>query len=367
MLTNGLGKLLDAEIPSAKRFADLFSGSGAVASFVATRHQVPVLATDLQTYSRVLSAAVIERTEVVPSGKLLNQWFADAEKLFNSMPRPPKSGRLTRDVVEEARSWCEKQDELLVTPAYGGHYFSPTQALWIDALRSSLPSDEAWRAVALAALIEAASYCSASPGHTAQPFQPTRTAKPFLIEAWARELKPKIESTVISISTQHAKCRGAALVGRAEEIAEALGPKDLAFIDPPYSGVHYSRFYHVLETIATGHRESAIGVGRYPANSSRPKSDFSMKTTASDALEALFSVLSDRRVNAIVTFPDHECSNGLSGDSVCNLAREYFTVRRHVVTSKLSTLGGRSGDGGSGKERAARLDAHELILQLSAS
>ena len=50
----------------------------------------------------------------------------------------------------------------------------PSEADAIDAFRASLPRSEPSRTIALAALIRAASKCAAAPGHTAQPFQPTR-------------------------------------------------------------------------------------------------------------------------------------------------------------------------------------------------
>jgi adenine-specific DNA methylase len=139
---------------------------------------------------------------------------------------------------------------------------------------------------------------------------------------------------------------------------------DLAFVDPPYSGVHYSRFYHVLEAIAVGKCENVTGAGRYPAPEFRPKSDFSLRTKSVAALSSLFQKISERQAHAIVTFPDHECSNGLSGDSVVEIARRYFHIHVKSVASSMSSLGGNSGESGAGKERAARRQARELILRL---
>jgi hypothetical protein len=139
---------------------------------------------------------------------------------------------------------------------------------------------------------------------------------------------------------------------------------DLVFIDPPYSGVQYSRFYHVLETVATGYNGPFTGVGRYPRESVRPKSDFSLVSKAKGALEGLFSAISSRGAAAIVTFPEHECSNGLSGKTVTGIARKYFRVSRTAVSSRFSSLGGTSGESSAGSERAARVSANELILHL---
>ena len=67
------------------------------------------------------------------------------------------------------------------------------------------------------------------------------------------------------------------------------------FIDPPYSSVQYSRFYHVLETMAKGEKELVVdGVGRYPPLADRPQSHFSNTGQARNALESLIEKLSEK-------------------------------------------------------------------------
>lgn len=365
MLGNGLGELLGTEVPSAKRFVDLFAGSAAVAIHVASRYDVPVLAFDLQSYSSVLAGAVIERRDIVPPKSLFNDWHQRAKEFVNGL-RIPEVPRISKKAVTECRKWCADQEPLPITVAYGGHYFSPQQAVWIDAFRATLPKSDPARIVALAALIQAASQCAAAPGHTAQPFQPTPTAKNFLLDAWNRDLVSKTRAVFELVAKQKAHQVGSAQVSDAEKAARSLEEGDLAFIDPPYSGVHYSRFYHVLETISQGGCGEVTGIGRYPDSTLRPKSKFSLISESQNALDSLLGTLSSRGAKAILTFPDHECSNGLSGDSVREIASKYFSVREKLVNSKFSTMGGTS-DTGRKQEagRSARQSAKELILVLN--
>lgn len=364
MLGNGLGELLGAEVSSAKRFADLFAGSAAVAIHVACRYDVPVLAFDLQSYSSVLAGAVIKRKAIVPPETLFGDWLKRAKNFINGL-KVPEVTRISKKSVKESRKWCAEQEPLAITVAYGGHYFSPAQAVWIDAFRASLPPSEPARTVALAALIQAASQCAAAPGHTAQPFQPTPTAKEFLLDAWNRNIVDKTRAVFESLAKQKANQIGSAKVSDAEKAARILREGDLAFIDPPYSGVHYSRFYHVLETISQGSCGEVTGIGRYPAAKLRPKSKFSLISESDDALDDLLKTVASRGAKAILTFPDHECSNGLSGDSVREIASKHFAVREKQVDSKFSTLGGTS-DKERKQEagRSARQHAKELMLVL---
>jgi len=356
MLQNGLGDLIAKEMRDAKRFVDLFSGSAAVASHVAARYRLPVKAYDLQTFGAVLANAVVARECKVGAEKLWANWYERARKLREEL-RPPSSLRLTRKRVEACRLWCSKR-EWPITKSYGGYYFSPLQAVWLDALRRTLPKLEPEHTVALAALIRAASECAASPGHTAQPFQPTRKAKPFLEDAWNKDVVRYCREALSALSKQYAKVRGRAAVRDANEAAKSIRKGDLVFVDPPYSGVHYSRFYHVLETLARGQCSDVLGAGRYPSPEERPRSRYSVKSESVKALDDLFAAIHERGGKAIVTFPQRKCSNGLSGRKVAQLASEHFAVERHWVASKFSTLGGNN------DHRDARHSARELILVL---
>lgn len=365
MLTNGLGELLNSEVVKADRFIDLFAGSGAVSIHVAQRFSIPVVSVDLQQYSSILTRAVVNRKSSVNHAKVWTAWYRRAKAIANKFD-PPDPFKLTKQTVKDARAWCSEQENTLVVGAYGGHYFSPKQAVWLDALRSTLPKRDPERTVALAALIQAASQCAAAPGHTAQPFQPTKTAKRFLDDAWNRDVIQRTKDSLISTSHLFAKQIGASFVGDAIKLAAGLEKGDLVFIDPPYSAVQYSRFYHVLETIAQGHCGEVTGIGRYPGTHLRPRSRFSLKTESREALDELLKEISSRGARAILTFPDHRCSNGLSGDSVRQIASKYFRLYEQSVASKFSTLGGTGIDTDDPvASRAARHHANELILLLA--
>jgi len=357
MLRNGLGDLIAREVKDTARFVDLFAGSGAVSTHVATKYDVPVAAYDLQTFSIVLSRAVLGRESEIEAKPLWTDWYGRAKELRKPL-RPPSASVLTKKTINLHRDWSANQ-RWTVTKSYGGYYFSALQAIWLDALLQALPGLEPARSIALAALISAASQCAAAPGHTAQPFQPTRSAKPFLVEAWRHNVVRHCKKELSSISKQHARIIGHAEIADANDVAKLLTDGDLAFIDPPYSGVHYSRFYHVLETLARGACGEVSGTGRYPPPEERPRSKYSLKSGSSAALEDLLRAISSRGAKAILTFPQRRCSNGLSGKIVVDLANAYFAIEQHWVASKFSTLGGNN------DHRNPRRSTRELILVLS--
>ena len=366
LLSNGLGHLIENESRHATRIVDLFCGGSNIAWFAATRTRLPVLAIDLQQYAVVLARSVISRTEEIYPKGLADHWLNAAiniressenwqlafriESAYSSMPQR----------VEASRSLCgDSENSGLIWGAYGGHYFSPAQAATIDAMLDALPNEEPARTICLAATISSGSHCAASPGHTAQPFQPTPGASRYIEEAWDRDPLMLARKALNQICSLHANVAGEAFVGEAVSIASTLTSSDLAFVDPPYSGVQYSRFYHVLETIARGKQEINEGRGRYPPLTARPQSAFSRPSESREALVNLLENLSRAGVTVIFTFPSGKSSNGLSGEIVSEISGRLFNIEKsQVVSGRFSTLGGNNSN------RAARSKSEEMVLVL---
>jgi len=364
MLRDGLGDLICNQAQYAPRIVDLFCGAGSVAWYAAQNTTVPVVAVDLQTYAVVMARAVIARNSSLDPDQLKRRWLSKAKRarsksrLFRAATVLQEDNKVIDKLVQESRALCQKEPSKVgpVWGAYGGYYFSPTQALTFDYMLKHLPTDEPERSVCLAAVISAASMCAAAPGHTAQPFRPTRTAEPYIREAWGRDPFVYCRKALKEICPQYAKVSGEVFIADAIEFATSLKPSDLVIVDPPYSGVQYSRFYHVLETIARGHCSPVSGAGRYPPMSERPQSDFSKKSQSKLALQRLLKALSTAGATVIFTFPAGDCSNGLSGQLVIDMARMWFDVEVRHVSGQFSTLGGNN------SRRASRKPSSELLL-----
>ena len=365
MLDNGLGDALTAQATGVSRVVDLFCGSGAVSWFAASKLAKPVMAVDLQKFATTLAASVIERVETVPFKNIEAKWFRPTLCAAKASPEWEEAnaadGLATELRHERARELCSKGehcDSRLVWSNYGGSYFSPLQALTLDAMLGNLPGGRL-RTICLAATIMAASRCAASPGHTAQPFKPTGKAGEYLRRAWNRDPIAYARQATADICARHALRVGSTEIADANLVAERLTDRDLVFLDPPYSAVQYSRFYHVLETIARQECGSVEGVGRYPPYAERPQSLYSVKSASREAIIDLLAKLATRGCTVVLTFPEGKASAGLSGTWIERHARRLFCVRRRTVSTRFSTLGG------NGANREARKDAKELILVLT--
>lgn len=365
MLQNGLGSLILQEAQNADRFVDLFCGSASVSWFAAQNTALPVFATDLQLFSTILANSVVSRVEAIDSQILINEWLLVAAQeraaspLWHLAMELDAGGLDIRTRVNQARTLCDLPSTIgPVWNAYGGHYFSPTQSLTFDYLIAMLPNNDGMRSVGMTAILRSASKCAASPGHTAQPFQPTETAGRFIEISWAMDPIELCRRELEEICPIHANFVGNATIADALEIAEDLHENDLVFVDPPYSDVQYSRFYHVLETIARMEPVEVDGIGRYPNINQRPQSGFSRRGESETALRVLLTGLHNSGCTVIFTFPVGLSSNGLAGNRVIEIATEFFEVDEFPVNGRFSTLGGNN------NRRLSRMESRELILTL---
>ncbi|MDJ0357677.1 DNA adenine methylase [Paenarthrobacter sp. PH39-S1] len=365
LLRGELGTLLLQEAQNSTRFIDLFSGSGSVGHYIAENTALPVVSVDLQHYSSVLAGCITERDAKLSQSDVVTSWTGAVHRsliddpLYEQLQEP--IARLGKATVMRARKKSSRfTEEHFITRDYGGHYFSPQQAYILDLLYSSLPSVADQRKIGLAAILHAASVCAAAPGHTAQPFQPTKKLLPYIKNSWTRDVIAICQKQVETLANRHATKIGKAIVADAISVAESLEPGDLVFCDPPYSAVQYSRFYHVLEGIALGGWPEVSGAGRAPARVLRETSDFSMKSQATEAMTELLETLRTSSCRVIITFPDADASNGLSARDIIHIAQEKWHVYDKYVDSVHSTLGGSSSAGGRGGRRALQ----EVVLLL---
>lgn len=366
LLQGPLGNLVLTEAAEADQFVDLFSGSGAVGNAVAEQLEVPVLSADLQQYSQILSAAIIERTKPLAGSEVIQEWLSSAKTLLQSDEAYARTeatpATLNEEDVMSARVASNAEGASgFITAHYGGHFYSRRQAMALDGLFRTLPDAAPARTLAFATLLRAASVCAAAPGHTAQPFQPTATLLPYIQKAWSRDVFAEVERGVDLMGSRHARVMGRAVVSDAHKLAEQLDDGDVVFLDPPYSSVQYSRFYHVLEGIARGGWAKVTGAGRAPALADRSSSAFSRRGSASKSFGDLLQTLRERECRVIVTFPDAEASNGLSSEAIVKMATESWHVTTTLIDSTHSTLGGSADEGGRGGRR--KLQEAVIVLR----
>lgn len=334
-------RVLDAITSLAREVApqeggavDLFAGSTVVSqAFAASGFRTTSV--DTQAYSRVFAQALLGIDRATDAG-------VDADALLheaaNTLPRDStwatiaqeERALLERDNAPGLRSlearlplaWRQGRvvadADAPLASFYAGSYFGVRQALQLDALGSVIASStsglDSWqRATAQTALMHAASRIVHSAGkHFAQPLKvragnATFHDRRFLSDR-AIDVSTVFRDACATIAAV-APPRDAghhAVTDSAERFVSKNGEAaKLYYLDPPYTAQQYSRFYHILETIATNTLPrlpagSAPTMGLYPGD--RYKSAFSSRRRAATALAMVLGRLASLKATAIVSY-----------------------------------------------------------------
>lgn len=346
--------------PKAERVCDLFSGSGVVARALADRYQVT--AVDVQEFASVLASGLLRGSPVQegtlqvlmrkpgPWTEVFGELISYEEKCLQTAAAgdarplaeltekaslaafatggtqtPAPLAELLQSAVERAASMNAKERQRMALPwYYGGTYFSYSQACELAAIDGHLvdsgaPAGEAM--VAQAALLRTASEIVGTVGKQfAQPMRLTRkdgAPKALLVTRLladrARSVPACFAESVKMLSLAAAPAPNVHRVKCGDFATVLADPKikfDCVYADPPYTIDHYSRFYHVLETIArrdtpalaTGKKGDRQVILRGLYRVDRLQSDFCIPKKAPAAFERLFRGVAKRGVPLVLSY-----------------------------------------------------------------
>lgn len=247
-----LGALATAA--EATTAVDLFTGTTRVAQEF-KRRGIEVIATDLASYSEVLSDCY-----VAGDARAVDQELVRTEiDRLNALPGEP--GYVTRTFCEESR------------------YFQPRNGARIDAIRAAIDRDHPAgqvRAVLLTALLIAADRVDSTTG---------------LQMAYLKQWSPRSTRDLELRLPVLLPGRGHTIRGDAMETVDLLDPVDLMYLDPPYNQHRYFTNYHVWETLVRWDAPEHYGIAckRIDARDGHTRSVFNSKQTMPAAMADLIA------------------------------------------------------------------------------
>jgi adenine-specific DNA methylase len=362
---------------------DLFAGSGTVAYALSQRRRV--IAVDIQEYSATICGALLNPAPMVAGAQ-----FAERVRSSTSFAELTKAARPLleleqralaaaaagdlqpmADILEEgalvrldyghSASWAplrRAQEQAATQLGYlgtsavclrhfGGVFFSYAQALAFDAARLEIGRCAGDPSSLLAPLLTAMSHAVNTVGK--------QFAQPLRLRSKGGQLKKHLRAKVLADRAVDAiglladAIDSYRLLKRPLEGHEVIcadyrtalggmkGGVGVVYADPPYTRDHYSRYYHVLETIARGD-EPEIAVsnlgggaqlsrGLYRAD--RHQSDFCIRSKAPEAFRALFRGVREAGAPLVLSYSDFDAGEDahprvVDIQQVVALAEEYF-------------------------------------------
>lgn len=346
--------------PDGTGVCDLFAGSGCVSYKLSD--MFPVVACDIQHYSKVICDSLLQPSRLTKetTKDFLSQIKADKSTLLDAVfplikleenAIKEKDLELLTDIVEhgslevydieeteskiasvqnlvneklrKAGLMCRKS---LISRYYGGVYFSYRQAVQIDVIMDAIRHypNAVDKNVILAALLSTASDIACTVGkHFAQPIKARDSKGKIKKLVYNKAIKDKtVDVTELFeewldkyISLPKGKYNNTILQCDYMECLKML-PDDVrtVYADPPYTRDHYSRFYHVLETIALDdvpeistvkiHGSTHVSNGIYRKD--RHQSPFCIRSKAPKAFEEMFKAISDSGRNLLLSYSPYD-------------------------------------------------------------
>ena len=165
---------------------------------------------------------------------------------------------------------------------YGNKFFSYNDALRIGAIRDDIDSlndiNEKERAILIASLLYSADKAANTVGHYDAYIKGQDIPDTFKFDL----ISPYETTAEIEIHREDANI-----------LAKSLN-MDIVYIDPPYNSRQYSRFYHVLENLATWRKPKLYG------EALKPKPENMSEYCRNGAINAFADLIHDLRCKYIV-------------------------------------------------------------------
>lgn len=385
-------EILDEVDPSMGAVCDLFAGSGTVSKFLAVSR--PVISADIQEYSKVICEALLLPREtqinVEKFMKLCRESshtkslifvfknLLDYEKqcIYNAsnlkvdgLYEIVDNGSIITYEIEgnneisvilkknitqsikglEKLDWV-KNPQAMLTRYYGGLYFSYYQAVCMDAiLEQAFLLEGREKNVCLAALLSTASEIVNTVGKQfAQPLKVKDSNGKYKLSLCKKMVEDRNLDTFSIfekwlnnyLDIEKSPFKNKIIKMNYVEVLESLKGKNIKAIyaDPPYTRYHYSRYYHVLESICLRDNPKVTttfpngngGISRGIYREDRYQSVFCIKSKAEPAFENLFQKTKELNIPLILSYSPFEPSQAVTPrlqtiDQLVLKAKEYFS------------------------------------------
>ena len=305
-----------------KEVCDLFAGSATLSA--ALRNKTNVISNDVQMYSSIFASVYLENyewskypdiTEISDMAyqrvKKFNDTFLEYKNKFDYNRELTLSEMNIQEEEQrkliEVDKWGQFDEYYLFTKCYSGTYWSYDQCVLIDSYKSVIDKfkdDKVYYNLLLACLIYAMAYNSQSTGHYAQYRIPENNSSKEDILIYRRKnitdfFERKYNELKNFLREENA-FKYQTMAETDVNCLEKLPEHTLVYADPPYCFVHYSRFYHIIETLVKYDYPKVKFKGRYRTD--RYQSKYCKKTNVKEAFEKMFKGIVNSKSDLILSY-----------------------------------------------------------------
>lgn len=323
---------------------DLFAGTGIVSGSL--KEDFNIHANDIQQYSSVLSYTYLLNLKGVGAKVTIDDILEKTSFLVSEFENKYTMLKFDYSSItnfKEFEKIEQAQQELLFydfdigfhlfTKYYSGTYWSFDQCIWIDSIRAVAEQYQGkpeYYAI-LSSLIYAMSYASQSTGHYAQFRDATAENMNDIMMYRKKEIWQNFEKKFQDITqnindgTRDFKVTTLNYI----DCLRVINRESIVYADPPYQSVHYSRFYHALETLIKYDYPKVHYKGRY--RDDRHQSPFCKKTTVKKAFSTLFEAVENKKSHLVLSYSD---TGMINLEEIQKLGKQYLKNYSSYVLEK---------------------------------
>lgn len=347
------------EIYEGEEICDLFAGTSVLSG--ALGHNVAMYSNDIQEYSAVLAKTYLGNYNWNEFEGLIEEVIEIAQRHVDNVHQlyPDLNFHYDSELdLTEFNAIEQQQQDLiyiefedinhhLFIKNYSGTYWSFEQCLWIDGLR--IAAQEYLRTPVyypiLSSLMYAMAYNAQSTGHYAQYRDANNVASMKDIIVYRNKevlpfFKKKLKELMESTGPNSFNHTITSLDYR--ECLDNIPTGTFVYADPPYAFVHYSRFYHALETLVKYDYPEVSYKGRY--RNDRHQSPFCRRAEVVMAFEIMFQKIKVKNAKLVLSYSN---TGMISLEKIVEIASTTFGDSYKVYTKAIDYLHstmGRNGD-----------------------
>ena len=319
---------------------DLFSGSCTLSNELGNKQEI--ITNDIQHYSAVLGAAYLTDWN---DGSLLNidellklsknYYISEFSNIVEDLKYDKEINLKGFNKLEEKNKSLIKREFKnryhLFVKYYSGTWWSAEQCAWIDSIKKAIDNYKETNIynTLMASLMFAMAYTSQGTGHYAQYRDAKNISSMNDIMIYRQKnlidiFKNKAEAALGNLEKKPSKFDHKIYTLDYIDCLKKI-PKSTIYADPPYCFVHYSRFYHAIETLSLydypdiQYKNGNMVKGRYRID--RHQSPFSIRTKVKKAFSDLFEVTNQSQSNLVLSYSN---SGMIELDSIMKMIKDGF-------------------------------------------
>lgn len=349
-------------------FCDLFAGTSVVGCSLRDQYNLQI--NDIQSYSSIFAHTYLSNikkrvkkdkiNEIENKVQFLVSEFASKYPELNYTYSSNLNFLQVEKLEKDQQALINRDFDIgfhLFTKYYSGTYWSFNQCIWIDSIRAVAEEYKGTPEfyLILSSLIYSMSYTSQGTGHFAQFRDVNEHNVGDILIYRCRDIWPLFEKKFLELInnldvTMNNEYRITSL--DYIDCLRIIEENSIVYADPPYSSVHYSRFYHAIETIVRYDYPQIKYKGRYRED--RHQSPFGKKTEVVNAFISLFENIKLRKSHIILSYSN---TGMISQQEILNIGASVFGSR---YTSEVLTKEHVHSKMGRSDEH--NMDVNELII-----